>query len=41
VSILIPAKRIQFQRDGSHDRSPFDCVYITSLKLNSKLIYLE
>ena len=41
VSIRIPAKRIQFQRDGSNDRSPFDCVYITSLKLNSKIIYLE
>jgi len=41
VSILIPAKRIQFERSGSNDRSPFDCVYITSLKLNSNLLYLE
>ena len=41
VSILIPAKRIQFERAGSNDRSPYDCVFITSLKLNSKLIYLE
>jgi hypothetical protein len=40
VSILIPAKRIHFQREGSSDRSPFDCIYITSLKLDSKLIYL-
>ena len=40
ISILIPAKRIQFQRDGSNDRSPFDCVYITNL-LIEKLIYLE
>ena len=41
VSILIPAKRIQFQRAGSNDRSPFDCVFITALALDSKLIYLE
>ena len=41
VSILIPAKRIQFERAFSNDRSPFDCVYITSLKLNSNLIFLE
>ena len=40
ISILIPAKRIQFQRDGSNDRSPFDCVYITNLPIE-KLIYLE
>lgn len=41
ISILIPSKRIQFQRDGSKDRSPYDCCYVTSLKLDSKLIYLE
>ena len=40
VSILIPAKRIQFEKAGSSDRSPYDCVFITSLKLDSKLIYL-
>jgi hypothetical protein len=41
VSILIPAKRIQFESENSKDRSPFDCCYITSLKLNDKLIFLE
>jgi hypothetical protein len=41
VSILIPAKRIQFESSTSKNRSPFDCCYITSLKLDSKLIYLE
>ena len=40
VSILIPSKRIQFQRDGSNDRSPFDCIYVTNLPME-KLIYLE
>ena len=39
VSILIPAKRIQFQKAQSNDRSPFDCVYITNLPID-KLIYL-
>ena len=41
VSILIPSKRIQFESSTSKNRSPFDCCYITSLKLDSKLIYLE
>ena len=41
VSILIPAKRIQFESSTSKNRSPFDCCYVTSLKLNSKLIFLE
>jgi hypothetical protein len=39
VSILIPEKRIQFEKAGSNDRSPFDCIYITNLKMD-KLIYL-
>jgi len=41
LSILIPSKRIQFEKEGSKDRSPYDCCYITSLKLDSKLIFLE
>ena len=41
VSILIPAKRIQFESATSKNRSPFDCCYITSLTLDSNLIYLE
>ena len=41
VSILIPAKRIQFESSTSKNRSPFDCCFITSLKLDSKLIFLE
>jgi len=40
VSILIPAKRIQFERENSNDRSPFDCIYVTNLHID-KLIYLE
>jgi hypothetical protein len=40
VSILIPAKRIQFESENSKNRSPFDCVYITNLPME-KLIYLE
>jgi len=40
VSILIPAKRIQFEKAESNDRSPFDCVYLTNLPME-KLIYLE
>jgi hypothetical protein len=39
VSILIPEKRIQFEKAGSNDRSPFDCMYITNLPMD-KLIYL-
>lgn len=40
VSILIPSKRIQFEKAGSSDRSPFDCIYITNIPMD-KLIYLE
>lgn len=40
VSVLIPAKRIQFEKAESNDRSPFDCVYLTNLPME-KLIYLE
>lgn len=40
VSVLIPAKRIQFEKGNSKDRSPFDCIYITNLPME-KLIYLE
>ncbi len=39
LSILIPAKRIHFEKDGSSERSPFDCIWLTNLPLN-KLIYL-
>lgn len=39
VSILIPEKRIQFERENSKDRSPFDVIYITNLPMD-KLIYL-
>ena len=40
VSILIPEKRIQFEKDGSADRSPFDVVYLVYPCLSEKLIYL-
>ena len=39
VRVIIPNKRIQFEKDGSKERSPFDCVYLTNLPLD-KLIYL-
>ena len=39
LSILIPAKRIHFEKEGSKDRSPFDCIYLTNLPMD-KLIYL-
>jgi hypothetical protein len=39
LSILIPAKRIHFEKDGSSERSPFDVIWLTNLPLN-KLIYL-
>lgn len=40
VSILIPAKRIQFEKDGSKERSPFDVIYLVYPCLSEKLIYL-
>lgn len=40
ISILIPEKRIQFEKDGSAERSPFDVVYLVYPCLSEKLIYL-
>lgn len=40
VSILIPPKRIQFEKDGSDARSPFDVVYLVHPMLNERLVYL-
>ena len=40
VSILIPPKRIQFEKDGSDARSPFDVIYMVYPCLSEKLIYL-
>lgn len=40
LSILIPAKRIHFEKEGSAERSPFDCIYLTNLPLD-KLVYLK
>ena len=40
ISILIPNKRIQFEKDSSDTRSPFDVVYLVYPCLSEKLIYL-
>jgi hypothetical protein len=42
VTIIVPRKRIQFEKGGElNKRSPFDVVYITNLKDNQKLIYID
>lgn len=40
VSVMIPAKRIHFEKEGSIERSPFDCIYLTNLPLD-RLTYLK
>lgn len=40
VSVMIPAKRIHFEKEGSAERSPFDCIYLTNLPLD-RLTYLK
>jgi hypothetical protein len=40
LSILIPAKRIHFEKEGSAERSPFDCIYLTNLPID-RLTYLK
>ena len=42
VTILVPPKRIQFEKDGKvNGRSCFDIVFITNLKDNQKLLYID
>lgn len=40
VSILIPSKRIQFEKANSKERSPYDCVFVTNLHGLERLVYL-
>jgi hypothetical protein len=40
LSILIPAKRIHFEKEGTAERSPFDTIWLTNLPLE-KLVYLK
>jgi hypothetical protein len=40
ISILIPDKRVQFEKEGSKERSPFDVVYLVYPMLNERLNYL-